>query len=791
MKNHSVDILNKIECTGCRVCYQICPHNAIEMTETKEGFHYPVVVEDKCTNCGLCVKKCHALNDNFKMDFKQQIYDVRANDEIRMKSSSGGMFTLAANYVLENNGYVCGASFTDDWLSVEHIIINDKKDLDKLRGSKYIKSDLGNIFIEIKKLLNENKQVLFSGCPCQVSALNSYLDKDYDNLITIDLLCNSIVPQKIWQKYLREKFTDDEIKNIKYVSFRDKEKFGWGAGIYFKLNNNNNNNNNNREYLENNNLYMMLFGNHIAIEDECFKCKYSRLERCSDITIGDFWGTKNPDSKGVSLVFINSIKGNNIFNKVKANAKCKYIKEYTFPNGGLGRINYPIFNSRKYFFDNLDNETLEELYINSKDPKYNVAIVSMMFSDNFGGVLTYYSLFNVIKNLGYNPILIYNKFPNKSLYDDIKGCKTALKYLNVGNEVFSKEELQRYVDTCNTFLVGSDQVWRYDFFEDNIFYYLFNFVPNNKKKISYSSSFGINEYDGNKENKLLFKHYLNQFDYVSVREDNGISICKNEFDVEAYHVLDPVLLLEAKDYDYLISKSKLKIDYDYIAVYNLRSDLNYIINILANKLKLKLITIHYDYSIEDWLYIIKNSKYFITDSFHGICFAIIFKVPFIGTLNEAAGSSRLLSISKKLNFEDRIIEDVSEIKNFNIDNIINMDFIEIDNKLKIEKDKSLNWLIKALETPKKINKDSHKDDMINFLIEKNKELKNKLNNKIEENKNWIRLFGIYNNKNYIYFYIFGIKGVIRATEKNINKIAWWIPVRKWREAFKDKFRKLH
>ena len=184
--NNSINILNRNECTGCSVCYMVCPHNAIEIIETKEGFHYPIINDKKCTNCGICVKKCHALNDNFKRDFKQEIYDVRASDEIRMKSSSGGMFTIVADYVLENNGYVCGASFTDDWLGVEHIVINNKKDLDKLRGSKYIESNLGNTFVEIKKLLNENKQVLFSGCPCQVSALYSYLGKDYDNLITID-----------------------------------------------------------------------------------------------------------------------------------------------------------------------------------------------------------------------------------------------------------------------------------------------------------------------------------------------------------------------------------------------------------------------------------------------------------------------------------------------------------------------------------------------------------------------------------------------------------------------------
>ncbi|TKZ26329.1 polysaccharide pyruvyl transferase family protein, partial [Brachyspira catarrhinii] len=387
------------------------------------------------------------------------------------------------------------------------------------------------------------------------------------------------------------------------------------------------------------------------------------------------------DNKGVSLTLLNTKKSKEIFDIINSSFTYKDVTSIKPSSGGIGG-NMPIFFSRKYFFDNLENEYLEKLYKNSKDPKYNIAIVNMMFQNNFGGVLTYYALFNVIKNIGYNPILIYNSYGNNGLYDNVMGCKTALKYLNVGNEVFSKEELQKYVDKCDTFIVGSDQVWRYDFFLDNIFYYLLNFVPNSKKKISYSSSFGIDTYNGNKENKVLFKNYLNQFDYVSVREDTGVDICKNEFYIDAVHTLDPVLLLESKDYDYLISKSKLKIDYDYIAVYNLRSDLNNIINTISDKLKLKVITINFNYSVEAWLYIIKNSKYLITDSFHGICFAIIFNIPFVITLNEEAGISRILSISKQFNFEDRIIKDINEITDKKLNNIINMDFTEINNKLK-------------------------------------------------------------------------------------------------------------
>ena len=311
MKKNNINILPKNECTGCAVCDKVCPHNAIDMKETKEGFNYPIINDDKCTDCGICIKKCHSINsnDNFNNNCKQEIYDIRASDDIRMKSSSGGMFTIAANYVLENNGYVCGASFTNDWLGVEHIIIDNKKDLDKLRGSKYIESNLGNIFIEIKKLLDDNKLVLFTGCPCQVSALKSYLsNKKYDNLITMDVLCGGIVPQKVWKKYLREKFTDNEIKNIEYISFRDKNKFNWDVGLFIKFKNN-------KEYIADKvkDKYVRLFYDHTSIKEECIKCKYRKYERVGDISIGDYDDEMAKDNKGVSLVLINSLNGKKLF----------------------------------------------------------------------------------------------------------------------------------------------------------------------------------------------------------------------------------------------------------------------------------------------------------------------------------------------------------------------------------------------------------------------------------------------------------------------------------------------
>ena len=746
----------------------------------KEGFHYPIIDEKLCTDCGLCVKKCHALNDNFKTDFNQEFYDVRASDEIRMKSSSGGMFTLIANYVFERGGFVCGASRGKDWLGVEHIIIDDKRDLDKLRGSKYVESSLGNIFSEIKKLLNDKKLVLFSGTPCQVSALNFYLGRDYENLITVDLLCNSVVPQKVWRKYLLEKFNDTA--KIEYISFRDKKALGWLVGCFLKSAES--------EYIDkkSEDFYMRAFLEHISCKEECIRCKYRKFERAGDITIGDYWGVADNDDKGVSLVLVNSLKGKSIFEKINQ-SNFKYKRVYNVYNGGLGG-NIPIFASRKYFFDNLDKEDFETLYNNSNNPKYNVAIANMLFQNNFGAILTVYALYKIIEDFGYNPLIIYNNsIYSNNLFADIRGNKFALKYMNIANRHFNKYELEKLNEKCDNFVVGSDQVWRVKGHSETAQFYFLNFAYNFKNKIAYSSSFGINYFEGELKDKILFKYYLKQFDKVSVREDDGVKICKEDFDVSATHVLDPVFLIN--DYDYLINKSNKNINHKFIAVYSLYTNIENELNFISNKLNLDieyLIKDNEEIGIEDWLWTIKNSELLITDSFHGSCFAIIFNKPFVCILNEGSGISRLESLSNMFDIKTRIISDLSEVMH-NTDFLLKMDWTEINKKLEIEKVKSLNWLKNALENKKE--KYNYRDDIINYLIEENNEKESEihyLRNYINEKQNWIKLFGIYNTKDYLMFYLFGIKISLKINEKNINKLAWWIPVRKWRDGFRSKFK---
>ena len=785
---NNINILDKKECTGCSVCAQVCPHNCIKMIETKEGFHYPVIDEKLCTDCGLCVKKCHALNDNFKTDFNQEFYDVRANDEIRMKSSSGGMFTLIADYVFERGGFVCGASWRKDWLGVEHIIIDDKKDLDKLRGSKYVESYLGNIFSEIKRLLNDKKLVLFSGTPCQVSALNFYLGRDYENLITVDLLCNSVVPQKVWRKYLRDNFSDNDIKDIEYINFRDKNKIGWDPAhcIYIKFKYG--------EYLSYgaNNSYIKLFLRHISVKEECLKCKYRKFERAGDITIGDYWGVEDNDDKGVSLVLVNSLKGKEVFEKINQ-SNFNYKRVYNISNGGLGN-SYNSFGNREYFFKNIDNDKFEVLYNNSM--KFDIGLVGFYFASNYGAILTYYALYRLLKNEGFSIAVIDTINVKEGI-----AIEFSKKYYNHIIDYCDYNALKKLNDTCDIFITASDQLWNRnitDFFTTkntkNI--YFLDFVDNDKKKIAVSTSIGdINTFLLNDKSEFTLKrYYLSKFDSISLREKSGADYIKNNFNIDADNILDPVFLLDINEYENLIKNSTLnENDYKndkYIFCYFYNREYIDKANIIANKLNKKIIVSTIQEPAEDWLLLVKNADFIITDGFHGTCFSIIFNKKFICVRNDYYQSdlNRIKDILVKVKLENRVIPSLD----IAIDNLKiltdEINYKEISNIINIEKDISIKWIKDALKKPKK--KYDYNSDVINYLIKENKDKESEihyLRNCIDGKQNWIKLFGIYNTKDYLMFYLFGFKISLKINEKNINKLAWWIPVRKWRDNFRNKF----
>ena len=328
--NNTIDLLNKhYKCTGCRMCAQICPVKAIDMKENEDGFFEPIINKEKCIKCSLCFKRCPQLNDveiGEKINSPKVFAVKNKNVEEQKNSSSGGVFSVLARYVLENNGAVYGACF-DEKLKLEHIRIDKQESLYKLRGSKYLQSNTKNTFELVKNDLNNGVRVLYVGTPCQIAGLKNYLGKDYEDLLLVDLVCHGVPSQKLFDKYITWLEKRNKSKVINY-DFRNKEKSIWELGYVPKVSFENGK----TKYIYgNSDMYITSFLNGNTLRESCYSCKYTKKERVSDITIGDFWGVNKIypelyDEKGISIVLTNTIKGKKAIDSIKSDLYIKKIE---------------------------------------------------------------------------------------------------------------------------------------------------------------------------------------------------------------------------------------------------------------------------------------------------------------------------------------------------------------------------------------------------------------------------------------------------------------------------------
>lgn len=307
----NISCVDKEKCFGCLECVQICPKKCISYTEDAQGLVYPYIQQEQCIDCGICYKKCptNIEEKNSVLEFKA----VKNFDNIRMKSASGGMFTMISDYVLEQNGVVYGAAFDDD-LSLTHIRVENKRHRDKCCGSKYVQSKILDMFPLIEQDLNNKRQVLFSGTPCQVAAVKSYFGKN-DFLLLVDIICHGVIGKKVFDSFLTSVKKRNGSK-IKTISFRDKRK-GWSSQQWNAVLENG-------KELEDKELssYKTLYYSHCAHRESCFTCKYASLNRPGDITLGDYWGIDEyypefNDEKGVSLVLVNTEKGKSVVEQLR------------------------------------------------------------------------------------------------------------------------------------------------------------------------------------------------------------------------------------------------------------------------------------------------------------------------------------------------------------------------------------------------------------------------------------------------------------------------------------------
>lgn len=351
-----IRIENKSFCCGCGACVQKCPQKCISLIEDTEGFLYPKVDETKCIDCGLCEKVCHELHPFDEHSPKNVYAAYNLNEDIRLKSSSGGIFYMLAEKTINEGGVVFGARFDKNWQVV--IDCTEKKEgILAFMGSKYVQARTENTYQKAEYFLKQGRKVLYSGTPCQIAGLNHYLRKGYENLITVDFVCHGVPSPKVWSLYLNE--VVKKVCKVKSVSFRSKLN-GW-KNFGFSVSYEGEENCVTILSDHNDDKYMKAFLSDIILRPSCYNCKAKQGKSKSDLTIADFWGIDNEipemdDDKGTGLVLVHSPKGKlalDFSNMKYIETSLDIASKY---NPGLqSSITRP--ERREYFFSKLNNTT--------------------------------------------------------------------------------------------------------------------------------------------------------------------------------------------------------------------------------------------------------------------------------------------------------------------------------------------------------------------------------------------------------------------------------------------------
>lgn len=356
-----IEITDKSKCSGCRSCESTCPKNAIKMEYDSEGFLYPYVDKDRCIDCSLCDKACPVITENEYGEQLKLAYAVKTTDEnVRRKSTSGGVAFELASYVIENGGVVFGVGY-EDGMKVSHMMVDKKEELCKLQGSKYVQSNTKDTFAKAKQMLDKGRLVLYTGSACQIEGLYSYLKKDYDNLITQDFICHGVPSVLLWEKYLCETGFDKATD----IVFRDKRK-GWEYKPEFLVKKGDKDIFRESFYI---NPYSFFFLQNYSLRHICYSCPFKSGYRRSDVTVADLWGISeilpsgSYDDKGTSLLVVNSEKGRSVFeniqNRISAE-KISYDKAIENNMMALRSVNKP--HNRDEFFADINKFTFKKTY---------------------------------------------------------------------------------------------------------------------------------------------------------------------------------------------------------------------------------------------------------------------------------------------------------------------------------------------------------------------------------------------------------------------------------------------
>lgn len=658
------------QCTGCAACEKICPFGAISMRADAEGFLYPQIDPSLCRDCGLCAKQCPSLKAPKADSSHTQCYAVLAEDAVRLHSSSGGAFTLLARQVLAQKGVVYGAAFEKDW-SVKHRAAETEEDLYPLCTSKYVQSNAAACFADVQKNLEQGRAVLFTGTPCQVAGLYAFLGKDYPQLMTADCVCHGVPNNEVWQKYLADNF---DLKALSGLSFRDKKKLGWKAStlsVYFK---------DASHKLQSS--YFDGFNQNLYLRPSCENCLYTHIHRQADFTLADFWGIDDVDleandRKGTSLLLVHTQKASRLVEQLRPQAK--WIKEY--PVSVLDHSpNYPLWRSSKFhperasFFKEFRSVPFNTLVDKLLYKRFDVGIVGPYTVENYGSQIQYYSLYRAVLKEGYSALMIER--PQNAI--DKPNERPVLFSENPYGPkdlapIFpSKRTMHQLNKNVRSFLVGSDQIFRYHLYKEFGKYVTLDWVEGDIPKSVYGLSFGIDTFPNKPFTKWKMTRDLKHFDMLSFREKSGQQLMQTKFGgLTGPVVLDPVFLMDQADFQTLIEKSKRNLPPKSLFCYILdkqdKKDAIVRQFAKAQKLNVQVLsdaareTSETRLCVEDWLKAFWQADFVITDSFHGMCFSIIFQKQFFVILNQMRGHTRFINLLKMLGLSSRILSSEEDL----------------------------------------------------------------------------------------------------------------------------------
>lgn len=347
----------KSDCSGCEACANACPVSCIEMKADAEGFLYPVIDQDKCIHCGKCERTCPAINPRECVTKPEAYLGYSKDVETRRSSSSGGMFSMLADEILNRGGCVYGAGFTENY-TVAHQCADSHVALEKLRGSKYVQSRVGMSYRDVKSKLESGETIYYSGTPCEIEGLLSFLGKEYENLYTQDIICHGVPSPAVWQAYLTMMSKGEELQE---AAFRNK-KYGWH---YFSMRIKTNR----KDYIRrlDEDIYTRLFLDNVILRPACYECKFKKEHRASDFTLADCWGIEKlgghiaDDDKGVSLLFVNTEKGKRLLESLKESAVLEPLDFDKAVNSQSAMTRSVPYNpSREVFFANAKEWGIED-----------------------------------------------------------------------------------------------------------------------------------------------------------------------------------------------------------------------------------------------------------------------------------------------------------------------------------------------------------------------------------------------------------------------------------------------